>query len=310
MGLFLLPALLCFVPRFVASLLGKGKLNPGGMVTSATLMTFSLSKFIVAEGRWMPFSQNLLRLPELGAHTILGINLPSLSLKLRQSLTWSSGVLGFMTAALLIESASRTLVNFWRAMKSASAGRLKRAMISLSALSIFAFFFAFTALQSTFSDIDRYYLFPLFGAILCTALLWRWLRVKVVPAVVLPALLIIAGYSIAATQDLMAWNRARWAGIEKLEAQGVDFKKIDGGAEYNYARDPQLFKNLILHDTWYEFTHRGESPRDQWRWWTVSGEDYIVSFSPVPNYDVIDRQRYWSALSGNREIFVLKRLAK
>lgn len=311
LGLFFLPVLLCFVPRFAASLRGKPNLiNPAAMVTAATLMTFSLSKFIVAENRWMPFSQNLLRLPELGAHTILGINLASMSLKFRQTLTWTSGVLGFMTGSILIEAVSRTALNCWRAMRRQSPWLSRRAVMSLASVAIFSFFFAFTALQSTFSDIDRYYLFPFFGAILCACLAWRWMRVKLIPAVVVPVLLLIAGYSIAGTQDLMAWNRARWAGIANLEAKGINYKQIDGGAEYNYARDPQLFKNLILHDTWYEFTHRGASPRDQWRWWTVSGEDYIASFSPVPNYDVVDRQSYWSALSGKREILILKRIAE
>jgi len=315
LGLFALPVLVCFAPA-VWRCFGKqnsvGALAPS---TAAALIVFSLSKFIFGENRWMPFSQNLLRLPELGAHTILGINQVALSQKWRSNLTYLSGAAGFILSIFLLDTFARTVKNLWRVFRSEAypsveiqAGRrFGNALAALAAVLIFGFQFAFNTLQSTFSDIDRYYLFPFLGASLCLALAWRWHKVRFAKLLALPVLALLFFYSVAATQDMMAWNRARWDGIEILEKQGVKFQEIDGGAEYNYARDPQLFKNLILHDTWYEFTHRGEAPRDQWRWWTVAGEQYIISFSPVPNYEQLAKVPYWSALSGKREILVLKR---
>lgn len=314
LGLFLIPAIPSFYPTVIRFIRNKSSINPMFPLASASLVIFSMCKFIFGENRLMPFSQNLLRIPELGAHTILGINHAALSNKWRENLTWVSGIGGFLLSSLMLEAAAKTISTYVRSFKTgvgadtlALRKRLGHALQGIAALLIFAFQFTFNVLQSTFSDIDRYYLFPLLGALLCLSLVWRWQKAKLTLIAGVPLLLMLASYSVAATQDMMAWNRARWTALNKLEAQGVNFKQIDGGAEYNYARDPQLFKNLILHETWYEFTHRGEAPRDQWRWWTVAGEDYIVSFSPVPNYDVVSKENYWSALSGNREILVLKK---
>lgn len=314
LGLFAAPILACFVPTLAKFFRNKGNISPVFPVLSASTIVFSLCRFIIGESRWMPFSQNLLRIPELGAHTILGINHAALSHKVRETLTWVSGVAGFILTVFLLDTATRVLGNLWNSYKSgfaaakkfsARARRQGNTLAAFAVLLIFLFQFSFNVLQSTFSDIDRYYLFPFLGTILCLALAWRWHRVKLVLAAAVPLLLVIASYSVAATQDMMAWNRARWTAIQKLEATGVNYKRIEGGAEYNYARDPQLFKNLILHDTWYEFTHRGGAPRDQWRWWTVAGEEYIISFSPVPDYDLVSKETYWSALGGNKEILVL-----
>lgn len=314
LGLFVLPVLVCFLPVLTKFLGNKGNINPVAVLLPACTVVFSLTRFI-AENRWMPFSQNLLRLPELGAHTILGINQVALSQKWRMNLTWISGVLGVVLGAFLLDTMAKTtqkLARSWKVISARphnqSASRAYgNSLCALFAVSMFLFQFAFNTLQSTFSDIDRYYLFPLLGVCLCLALAWRWHRVRLISFLAIPLIVGISAYSLMATQDMMAWNRARWQALAELEAKGVHFKKIDGGAEYNYARDPHLFKNLILHENWYEFTHRGEAPRDQWRWWTVAGEDYIVSFSPVPNYEIISKFQYWSALSGNREILVLKK---
>ena len=313
LGLFALPILTCFMPALFRFFGNKGNISPLFPVVSAAGIVYSFCRFVIGENRWMPFSQNLLRIPELGAHTILGINHPALSQKFREILTYVSAAAGFILSVLLLDTAARVLTNLWSSFKNRTAAKKWSArarvqgnsLAAFAVLLIFLFQFSFNVLQSTFSDIDRYYLFPFLGALLCLALAWRWHRVKLVLLTALPLLLLIASYSVAATQDMLAWNRARWTAIQKLESQGIDYKRIEGGAEYNYARDPQLFKNLILHETWYEFTHRGAAPRDQWRWWTVAGEEYIVSFSPVPDYDLISKEKYWSALGGNKEILVL-----
>ena len=317
LGLFLMPALVCFAPAFGSFLRNKGNISPVYPLVSLAVIMFSLSRFIIGEKRWMPFSQNMLRLPELGAHTILGINYVGLTAKWRENLTWLSGLAGFTLAVLLMDSVAKLCLRLWRQARgydaAAFAGdaakrRFGNELCAIAAILIFAFQFAFNTLQSTFSDIDRYYLFPLLGAILVVSLAWRWHRVRLIPFLAFPLVIAIAGYSVAATQDTMAWNRARWHAIEILEAKGINYKQIDGGSEYNYSRDPMLFKNLILHDTWYELTHRGEAPRDQWRWWSVQTEEYIISFSPVPGYEQIDCEHYWSALGGKRDLYALHRV--
>lgn len=313
LGVFFLPALLCFLPTFKKFVFRNQSISAIWPVVCASALVFSFSKFI-AEGRWMPFNQNLIRLPELGAHTVLGINLVALGIKWRQALTWLSGLSGIIFSVLILDAVQRTLTMLWRELRSKTHSRpvltskYKLLVSSVAILAAFGFQFAFTCLQSTFSDLDRYYLFPGLVAVPCLALAWRYQRVRVIWFLAVPVLLCLSAYSIAATQDLMAWNRARWSAIESLERNAISFEQIEGGAEYNYARDPMLFKSLILHDTWYELTHKGEPPRDAWRWWSVHSEDYIISFSPVPAYEQIATNKYWSALSGNREILTLKKI--
>ncbi|MBX9687697.1 MAG: glycosyltransferase family 39 protein, partial [Candidatus Obscuribacterales bacterium] len=176
LGLFTLPILLCFLPVFARLFGNRSRINPAFPLVSSSLIVFSLCRFIIGEKRWMPFSQNLLRMPELGAHTILGINQMPLSNKLREALTWTSGVAGFMLGTVLLDTFAQTAVNGWRCFRSGVPGSSRRfgnLLTAVAAISIFAFQFAFTCLQSTFSDIDRYYLFPLLGCCLCLALAWR-----------------------------------------------------------------------------------------------------------------------------------------
>jgi hypothetical protein len=45
--------------------------------------------------------------------------------------------------------------------------------------------------------------------------------------------------------------------------------------------------------------------RDQWRWWPIHGEKYIVSFSPVPGYREIMHEGFFSLLSLRKQFVVL-----
>lgn len=315
LGLFFLPVLALFLPTIANLFSGRrdAGINPAWPTVSAAAIVFSFCKFILAENRWMPFNQNILRIPAVGAHTILGINHAALSMKWKQALTWVSAFAGFVFMTLMLDCLYRTVLLLWR-QTFGTRSFPKGFRFALSAASVFLLFlfqFAFTSLQSTFSDLDRYYLFPGLAAILALGLSLKYHRVvgKKMMLIAMPLFLLLFAYSTSATQDMMSWNRARWQAISALEQQGVPYEKIEGGAEYNYARDPMLFKNLILHETFYELTHRGEAPRDQWRWWSVHEEDYIISFSPVPGYDIVARNKYWSALAGEREILTLKKIS-
>jgi hypothetical protein len=85
--------------------------------------------------------------------------------------------------------------------------------------------------------------------------------------------------------------------LERLEARGIPATQIDGGAEYNILRDIKIVNSA----------NHGAPPRNQWRWWGVKGEKYIVCFSPIPDYKIIDRISYWSALGfKRREVLVLQ----
>jgi hypothetical protein len=112
-------------------------------------------------------------------------------------------------------------------------------------------------------------------------------------------LVLLASYSLCAGQDYLTANAARWRALTKLEGQGIKSASIDGGAEYNILRDMNV----------YASHYRGEPPRDNWRWWPIKGEEYIVSFSPIPDYEEKWHETYYSFLTvSEHRVYVLEHL--
>lgn len=90
-------------------------------------------------------------------------------------------------------------------------------------------------------------------------------------------LLLVGGFSVAATRDYFSWNRARWAALERLVAQGVPPSEIDGGFEFH---------------GW--FTYDPAYRRDPARsWWWVVDDRYVVAFGPLAGYREVDREPFW-----------------
>ena len=79
--------------------------------------------------------------------------------------------------------------------------------------------------------------------------------------------------SSVATRDYFAWNRARWDAIRMAERLGANADTIDGGFEYNADR-------RFEEHPWKSVP--GKS------WWFVTDDRYVVAFSPVPGYDVVE----------------------
>ncbi len=83
-------------------------------------------------------------------------------------------------------------------------------------------------------------------------------------------------FSIGATHDYLAWNRARWQGADFLLN---DLKilpgEIDGGFEFN---------------AWYETGEQNDGKTKSW--WFVDKDDYLISFGPVPGYELIQKFPY------------------
>lgn len=295
----------------------KTWISPIHFVISAAIMSFSTCKYVFVDHRLMPFNQNLLRMPAVGAHTIMGINHAVLSDKLRGWLTALAGISGFVISVLFADFIQRSVCLAGKELSKrkqlsqpdlgVTSRQFSRTTMALFIGVLFCIQFSFVILQATYADMDRYYLPPFVTTLLFLAMSWRWHRLKPRFLVSIPVLLLVSFYSIAACQDYLGWNRVRWQAAEKLETAGVKPASIDGGAEYNYYLNPQLYKKIVFHPGWYEFVHRGDPPRDQWRWWTVDSEDYVISFSTIPDYELIDKQTYWSLLSANeRTVYVLR----
>ncbi|MBK7936141.1 MAG: glycosyltransferase family 39 protein [Lewinellaceae bacterium] len=81
---------------------------------------------------------------------------------------------------------------------------------------------------------------------------------------------LLAAFSISATHDYLAWNRARWAAMGRLDNQGITPSKIDGGFEYN---------------GWHTTGPASQKSPGLKSWWFVQDDEWVVSFGPVYGYD-------------------------
>ena len=133
---------------------------------------------------------------------------------------------------------------------------------------------------------DRYVL-PFLPPLL--ALLAPGLRVR--PAA-MAALALSAAFSVCATHDWFAWNRARWSLLARLHTQGVTPARIDGGFEFNGLRSYRPDYSA----------QRGKST-----WW-VQDDEYVVAFAPLPGRTVTDEAKFTRWLPpGEGSVLVLKR---
>ncbi len=318
LGLFCIPVLCAFTFLLKQLFQAEAKLASIWFVLSGGMVATTLTTLAVLEQKWMPFNQNLLRIPTLGALGIMGVSLPALGSRWRQWLTYLSGFFAFLLLALLGAGLFRSLLiavrSIRRAWRSQIAGQqpdFKRngtgAVTHLFCFTAVVVIAVMGSLQIQVVDLDRYYIMPLVPVLLCLGVLCRWQRVRVNWAISFALAGLVGIYSLCASQDYMSWNRARWRGLKTLEAMGTSPKEIDGGAEYNFLRHPDLQNALILKGTQHYFIERGEAPRDSWRWWPVRGESFIVSFSQIPGYEIVRREPYFSFLTfSTREVLILQ----
>ena len=110
-------------------------------------------------------------------------------------------------------------------------------------------------------------------------------------AVGVSLIILMAIFSIITTHDYLAWNRARWQALHDLTVEeNIPTTHIDGGFEFG---------------GWYNF-HEIEVEIDtQKSWWWVTEDDYILTFSEIPGYDIHSEYTYDSWWWGERQIFVL-----
>jgi hypothetical protein len=100
-------------------------------------------------------------------------------------------------------------------------------------------------------------------------------------------------FSITATHDYLAWNRARWQALNHLTQQEqLSPEEIDGGFEFN---------------GWYLYDYDYQEHSDK-SWWWVIDDEYLVSFGPVEGYYEIDRYEFTRWLPPRKDyIFLLHR---
>ncbi|MFA6208440.1 MAG: hypothetical protein WCT03_07730 [Candidatus Obscuribacterales bacterium] len=232
----------------------------------------------------MPFSENILRFTTIGAQGILGIIRHPLDQPGRLIISILSFI--FMIPLVVVLTSCVPLLQkkacVWPAAEVTSC-----TLVCL----------AFLTLETIVRGADRYYLIALAPTLLAIGICAKRAEIALVNTFSILLLVALAFYSIAGNQEYLSSNRARWHAIEWLEKTGVKPATVDGGYEYNILRD------ITIYNTKY----RGESPRDNWRWWPIKSETYIISLSPVPGYKTIHLEPYFSLVDRKkRNIEVLE----
>ncbi|HND89777.1 MAG TPA: hypothetical protein PK971_15700, partial [Saprospiraceae bacterium] len=87
----------------------------------------------------------------------------------------------------------------------------------------------------------------------------------------LAALAVLALFSIVGTRDYLSWNRARYAGLARLEAQGLRPEEIGGGFEYN---------------GWHRAGPRSSRAWSEKAWWFKGDSEWMVSMHALYGYDL------------------------
>ena len=147
--------------------------------------------------------------------------------------------------------------------------------------------------MSITSFFDRYLLLTIASFFIALSLFgekmnFRWFILKIIPAV------FIALFSVLATTDSMAWNRAKNKAFLYLREKGVSIKKMDAGYEYNG------FYN-------YHFPRTEKEGRS---FWWVTDNEYMITFGAVDGYQTIETFPYYRYLFLKQDaIHVLRRNA-
>lgn len=146
---------------------------------------------------------------------------------------------------------------------------------------------------------DRYLLPAVPPLVVLAARSLRLPTFKAVPVAMGTLCLIVALPGLAAVQDYMSWNRARWQALDYLRVQlKVPPQLIDGGYEFNsvYTRDDVKKRWGPRTGMW--------GPKGFW----VLDDVYAVSFNPRPQYRTLTQIKYFSWLGmKERSLLVLSR---
>lgn len=289
-GFFLLPVSVAVLPRRLRS--AKTYLFVGGLLGAAFAWTANVE--LERRGWTMPFGShfNLMDIG-LGPATLVDVHVRSLRHLPRAAPGFWRGVttLGLVGGgvAIMLCVVSGLEVIGPTVTEAGKPGKLVAAMTLAFALGY--------GVILAMMPFDRYFV-PIFPMVLIAGV-WGTepmrsrgsrLVAALVSVVALVGLLLQAGFSVAATHDYLAWNRARWAGLHELvDGDGVTPAQIDGGFEFN---------GLYRYGS---PTQPGKSP------W-VEDDLYAVTFGPLPGYATLREYSYRRWLPpGEGRVFVLVR---
>ena len=162
---------------------------------------------------------------------------------------------------------------------------------------VYIFFIVYFLLLLPIFSFDRYLLMLLPILFLYLAKILQ--KYNYSKFIIILITLVFAAYSIIGTNNYLAWNKVRWEIGQKLLVQGVEASNIEGGYEWNglylYGHTEKLGDFTPLWAPWYV---KKLTPGHQM--------DYIISFSPLGGYTIIDQQKVNGILSNIKYIYLNK----
>lgn len=235
--------------------------------------------------RWMPYLRHgtMLQVAGIGPNNLLGERPGFFTLPVRIALTaLAAGGLAILGAALY-----RRIV---AARQHPAPPAPPIGLLALIGLFQFAGIFPVSAhtLGSNWISFDRYFL-PLVPLAIVLGL-WGVHGLRPASPLLLLGLLGMALFSLAGTQDWLAYNRLRWQLGHELVTRGVPLEQIDAGMEWD---------GWFLYE--YSQQHKSRPRTANGPFWTqriapATDSTYVVAFSPLPGYDVRQRREYPSWL--------------
>jgi hypothetical protein len=289
LGLFLLPILLFVGRRRWAELCRPRLLN------LATLVVSVLAAYVLRDRR-MPLLDNVLYDLGIGPATLRDsyildlVSLPTAG----EGFWFVVTFLGFVGAVVLVQA---TLVAIAKAFKLLPLPPGKRGSLVMLLASGLIYVVPEAILNINDMAFDRYVLFLVPLGIAIILLLVSDGGPDKAGSAIMPlavaSLVLYGAFSIAGTHDYLSWNRARWQALNNLTTeQRVSADDIDGGFEFN---------GWYLYDSNYLET-------DEKSWWWVAGDDFLVTFGPVPGFTELRRYPFRRWLPpGEGNILVLRR---
>lgn len=249
------------------------------------ILAFTIFSALQLGRNQLPRLGNILTVTGMGPLTlrdtfILSVNLPTQSLPM--FLVWMMlticAALGVVLIVTLIAQSSASLIQH---MNLASFPRYRSISATSSAsdrpwllATLWVSILAYATLLALASPLDRY-LLPLYPLVIMLAAYYirdrfnSLLLGNLERSMILLVICLYVYFSVGASHDYMAWNRARWQALNDLTSKyNISPALIDGGYEFN---------GWHLSNIHYK-------PSSKKSFWWVDRDDYIVATGPVNGY--------------------------
>lgn len=313
LGLFTAPILVCCFARLPKN----WKAQKYELLASASLAAAStiymLSLIFRDPPYVMPYNPNLFKINELGPNGLIGVSTFESNVYLEAAITLALAPLSWLLCYALFLISTKLISNaigkLSRPQKLATQ-KTKSITLNFFIWSMFTTTLLWTALFMQVKPFDRYYLSLLPSLLMVLAIGFKYLRHQ--KRFLLASILVLSlgYYSSTSQQHYMSWNRARWIALDKAIESGIELNKIDTGAEGRNYPNWKISSVINLEKGTHILPEntKGRPPQNQWRWWPVTGDDYIITHVPTKYYKTLFKIPYWSSfMMKEKNIYFQKR---